>query len=152
MTIVNSFSVRMGTSFGYFFNFGKIMGILLIIVLGIYGLVIGRNEAFKEPFENTSTNPGNYGIALVAGYFSYTGWQSLGNIVGEIKNPNKTLPLSIFVALVFCISVYFLTNVAFFTFLSPKEVMNSNVVAFVSRTSLLFITFWIVISNFFFSI
>jgi amino acid transporter len=36
-------------------------------------------------------SPGKYGIAFVAGYFSYTGWQSLNNIVEEIKNPNRQL-------------------------------------------------------------
>lgn len=132
MTIINSFSVKAGSYMGYFFNFGKMSGILLIIGFGIYGLAIGRTEAFMNPWEGSSTDPSSYGIAFVAGYFSYTGWQSLGNIAGEIKNPNKTVPMSIFLALIFCMVVYTFTNVALFTFLTPREVMNSNVVAFVS--------------------
>ncbi len=89
MTLINSFSVKMGSYMGYFFNFGKIGGILLIIIFGCYGIYIGRIESFLSPFEGSSTDPAKYGIAFVAGYFSYTGWQALGNVVEEVKNPNK---------------------------------------------------------------
>lgn len=135
MTIINSFSVKAGSYMGYIFNLGKTLGILLIVLFGIYGLAIGRTEAFASPFEGSSISPAKYGMAFVSGYFSYTGWQSLGNIAGEIKNPNRTMPVSILLALLFCIFVYFSTNVAFFTFLTPVEVLNSNVVAFVSIKS-----------------
>ena len=80
----------MGTYMGYVFNIGKISGIMLIIVFGAYGIYLGRVEAFLNPFEGSSTNPAKYGIAFVAGYFSYTGWQALGNVVEEIKNPNRS--------------------------------------------------------------
>ena len=89
ITFVNAFSVKWGTNLGYLFNIGKMGGILLILAFGIYGLIEGRTDAFQHPFEGSSDNPAKYGIAFVAGYYSYTGWQSLGNIVEEIKNPNR---------------------------------------------------------------
>ena len=87
--MVNSFSVKAGSYLGYVFNFGKIGGILLIIGFGCYGIYLGRVESFMNPFEGSTTSPAKYGIAFVAGYFSYTGWQALGNVVEEVKNPNK---------------------------------------------------------------
>ncbi len=44
---------------------------------------------------------------------------------------NRTFPLSILLGLTISTVIYLLANVAFFTFLTPREVMNSNVVAFV---------------------
>ena len=130
VTLINSFSGKAGSYMGYFFNAGKMCGILLIVSFGVYGFASGRTEAFASPFEGSSLNPTRYGIAFVAGYFSYAGWQSLGNIAGEIKNPNRTLPLSIFLSLAACMAIYLATNVAFFAFLTAREVTNSNVVAF----------------------
>ena len=42
MTFVNCVSVRLSEYLGYVFNLGKIAGLMLIMVLGMYGLFLGR--------------------------------------------------------------------------------------------------------------
>ena len=86
---MNCLSVRLGQNLGYLFNFGKILGLLLLIGIGIYGLMLGRVESFANPFENSSTDFFKLAIAFNAGCFSYGGWSSLNNLVGEMENPNK---------------------------------------------------------------
>lgn len=45
---------------------------------------------------------------------------------------NRTFPISIFTGLTMVIFIYLSVNVAYLTLLSPKELMQSNAVAFVS--------------------
>lgn len=130
ITMINCMDVKLGQNFGYLFNFGKILGLLLIIGIGAYGLFLGRFESFKYPFADTSSDFTRLAIAFNAGCFSYGGWNSLNNLVGEMKNPNRTFPLSIFGGLFMVIIIYLLVNIAYLTFLSPKEMIMSNAVAF----------------------
>ena len=44
MTLINSFSVKAGSYMGYFFNAGKMCGILLIVGFGVFGFASGRTE------------------------------------------------------------------------------------------------------------
>ncbi len=61
----------------------------MIICMGIYGLMLGRFESFANPFENSTKDFTTLAIAFNAGCFSYGGWSSLNNLVGEMKNPNR---------------------------------------------------------------
>lgn len=103
--------------------------------------------------EGSSTDPGQYAIAFYAGVYSYSGWSFLNYVVEEIKNPNKfvkklfflkqcfnffnnylilrVLPVSITMGLSGVIVIYTFVNIAYFTLLSPKEMIESGAVAFV---------------------
>lgn len=48
--------------------------------------------------------------ALVAAFWAYEGWNSVGFIGGEIKNPNRNLPLALFFGMLAIIGVYVLVN------------------------------------------
>lgn len=91
----------------------------------------GRYENFANPFENSNYNPGNIAVAFYSGLFCYAGWSYLNFVVEEVKEPNKNLPRSIWIGLTTVIIVYSLTNVAYFTLLTPKEMLESNAVAVV---------------------
>lgn len=130
MTVVNAFSVKLGQYLGYVFNLGKIAGLALIMIIGVYGIWLGKVESFKDPFENSSTSIGRIANAFNIGCFAYGSWNTLNNLVGEMKNPNKTLPISIFTGLAMVVFIYLSVNVAYLTFLTPKEMIDSNAVAF----------------------
>jgi basic amino acid/polyamine antiporter, APA family len=52
--------------------------------------------------------------ALLAGFWAYEGWNTVGFIGGEIKNPNRNLPLALFSGMLIIIGAYALVN---FTYL-----------------------------------
>ncbi len=52
--------------------------------------------------------------AMLSAFWAYEGWNTLGFIGGEIKNPNRNLPLALFFGMVAIIGVYLLVN---FTYL-----------------------------------
>jgi amino acid transporter len=51
-------------------------------------------------------------------------------VVEEIKDSNRTLPRAILLGLSGVIAIYTCVNVAYFTLLSPKDMMASSAVAF----------------------
>lgn len=144
ITLINCYDVKIGQNLGILFNIGKITGLLMIICFGAYGLFLGRVESFKNPFENSTTDVKSLVIAINAGCFSYNGWNSLNNLVGEMKTPNKTFPTAIFGGLALTIFIYFTANIAYLTFLSPAEMIASNAVAFTFVEKLIGSWSWII--------
>ena len=57
---------------------------------------------------------GAFFAAMMAAFWSYEGWNTVGYIGGEIQNPNKNLPLALFLGLLTIIVTYTLVN---FTYL-----------------------------------
>ncbi len=53
------------------------------------------------------------GLALIPVFYTYGGYQSAINLAGDIANPSRNLPRSIFVGIAIVISAYLLINVAF---------------------------------------
>lgn len=144
ITVVNCYDVKLGQNLGILFNIGKITGLVMIICFGVYGLILGRVDSFKNPFENSTTDVKSLVIAINAGCFSYNGWNSLNNLVGEMKTPNKTFPTSIFGGLALTIFIYITANIAYLTFLSPSEMIASNAVAFTFVEKLIGSWSWII--------
>lgn len=63
--------------------------------------------------------------------YAYAGWSYLNFVVEELKEPNKNLPRAIYASLPAIIVIYLLANIAYFTVLTPTEILSSNAVAVV---------------------
>ena len=97
-----------------------IVGLLAIVVSG---LVFGGGS-----FANFQTPASTYVshswtdftfikamfAALLSGFWAYEGWNTVGFLGGEIKNPHKNLPLALFTGMMIIIGAYLLVN---FTYL-----------------------------------
>ncbi|XP_033102960.1 Y+L amino acid transporter 2-like [Anneissia japonica] len=105
----------------------KVLALAAIIIIGVVELAKGNTENFENAFEGT--NWMGLGGALYSGLFSYAGWYSLNFIVEEIKDPPRNLPRAIVISVSTVTSIYVLANLAYFTVLTPQELMQSNAVA-----------------------
>ncbi len=99
-----------------------------LVIVGLLGIVVsgllfggGSFANFQTPA--TSYVPHNWTdgafikamfTALLAAFWAYEGWNTLGFIGGEIKNPNRNLPLALFAGMMVIIGAYMLVN---FTYL-----------------------------------
>lgn len=68
-------------------------------------------------------------LAFYSGLFAYNGWNYLNFIIEELKDPIKNLPRAIAISITLVTVVYVLTNISFYTILSPTEVLSSEAVA-----------------------
>ncbi|MFN0175848.1 MAG: APC family permease [Saprospiraceae bacterium] len=62
--------------------------------------------------------------ALLAAFWAYEGWNTLGFIGGEIKNPNRNLPLALFAGMMVIIGVYFLVNFTYLYVLPIDQIVS----------------------------
>jgi APA family basic amino acid/polyamine antiporter len=91
--------------------------------------------------------------ALSGAFWGYDGWNNITFIAGEIKDPRRNIPISLFAGLLICILVYVLLNASFAYVLSPVQMAESNWVASdaalaaAGKTGALVITLLVVIST-----
>ena len=83
----------------------KIVILCLFIGIGIFHI----NSSNYSPF----TPNGFFGILQGAAFifFAYLGFGRIATLGGEVKNPKRTLPLSILFALAICVILYILTGI-----------------------------------------
>lgn len=129
LTLINCWSVRAATAVQDFFTVAKLFALALIIITGIVNLGMGRTKNFDNLWEGTNPDIGDASLAFYAGLFAYNGWNYLNFVVEELKNPKRNLPLAIAISIGIVTVVYTFTNVAFYTVISPDEMLESPAVA-----------------------
>jgi len=135
LTIINNYGVNKGRIIQLIFTSAKIIALLALIILG---LSIGLNggylkENFSEPWHATRTvvENGNVivttltgvglllalGTVIIGPLFSHDAWNYVTFIAGEIKNPKRNIPLSLFIGTLLVTILYSLSNLAYLTLL-----------------------------------
>ncbi|XP_043199529.1 Y+L amino acid transporter 2-like isoform X2 [Amphibalanus amphitrite] len=127
LTFVNCYSVTWATRVQDIFTFAKLLALVIIIITGIYMLALGETANFT--WDNTQTDVTKIALSFYSGLFAYNGWNYLNFIIEELKDPVRNLPRAIAISIILVTLVYVLTNIAFYTTLSPMEVLSSNAVA-----------------------
>lgn len=108
----------------------KIGGIFALVILGLI-LVQGHENMLDTEAEPTGgLGPfGNVIAALMLIAFSYIGWDRVGYVAGEMKNPRRTIPLSLILGLGTIVIVYVLTNWVYHQTLGMEAMRQSTIVA-----------------------
>ncbi|XP_050304572.1 large neutral amino acids transporter small subunit 1 [Anthonomus grandis grandis] len=127
LTFVNCYDVKWATRVQDIFTYAKLLALFIIIAAGIYQLSQGHHTHFT--FNNTKSEVTSLALSFYSGLFAYNGWNYLNFIIEELKDPVRNLPLAIAISCTLVTVVYVLTNIAFYTTLSPSEMLNSKAVA-----------------------
>ncbi|XP_076028731.1 large neutral amino acids transporter small subunit 1 isoform X1 [Oratosquilla oratoria] len=127
LTFVNCWSVKWATRVQDIFTGAKLFALAIIIVTGFVQLGRGQTQHFN--FDNTEPDVTKIALSFYSGLFAYNGWNYLNFVIEELKDPVKNLPKAIYISITLVTLVYLLANVAFYTTLSPLEVLGSEAVA-----------------------
>ena len=104
---------------------------LFILALGGLILVQGQAGLLHTRAEPTMRlgSAGNLIAALLMVFFAHTGMERLGYSAGEMKNPRKTIPASLFLGIAAVVGLYVLTNLVYHRTLGMEGVRGNTVVA-----------------------
>jgi APA family basic amino acid/polyamine antiporter len=102
------------------------VGLILLIILA--GLFSSHPAASSAPIASPPLITG-FTAALVAALWAYDGWNNVGMVASEIRNPQRNLPLALIFGTSGVVACYMLTNWAYFRVLSPADVGAHKLVA-----------------------
>ncbi|MBA2499379.1 MAG: amino acid permease [Chitinophagaceae bacterium] len=125
LTWINYRGVKKGGYMNNVITAAKIIGILMIIVLG---LLYTSPEVAPEPVATAETIEFGTGAfftalfaAMLSAFWAYDGWSSASFITGEIKNPKRNLPIAIIAGVTIAMTLYVLINYAYMHVLSLQQ-------------------------------
>ncbi|KAJ8687821.1 hypothetical protein QAD02_023615 [Eretmocerus hayati] len=127
LAFINCWDVKWATRVQDIFTYAKLLALFIIIGAGGYQLANNQTQHFT--FDNSKTEVTQIALSFYSGLFAYNGWNYLNFIIEELKDPVRNLPRAIGISCALVTIVYVLTNVAFYTTLSPQEVLGSEAVA-----------------------
>ncbi|MEW6128677.1 MAG: amino acid permease [Acidobacteriota bacterium] len=130
-TILNVVGVRFGALVQNFTTVAK-YGALAALVLAAF--LIGARHPVPETIEAIPAATGNISFALIGSAFIsilwvYDGWADVTYVSGEVKRPERNLPLAIIIGTLAVIAIYMLANFAYFHLLDIRQVAGSRLVA-----------------------
>lgn len=128
LTYLNTLGINNGKIIQRIFTSAKILALLGLILIGF---IIGSKTGYWQtnialPFQNAETNStgftmtallGAIGVALIGSLFSSDAWNNVTFIAGEIKQPQKNIPLGLLIGVLIVTVLYILANVAYFMLL-----------------------------------
>lgn len=126
LTFVNYRGVEAGAAVQKVFTLLKIAGLSIVIA--------GAFASRQAPGINWSAAPAGFsmsqfGIAMIACLWAYQGWFAISWVAGEVKRPERNLPLSLGFGVAIVIVTYLLANLAYLNVLSIPEIASTERVA-----------------------
>ena len=132
LTLISILSSKTGGKLLVILTFLKVLAIA-IVVMGIF--FSGKGDPIHYVQNNPDINLQGWAIigALIAAasgaFWGYDGWVNITSVAGEIKNPQKNIPKSLFIGVSVCIITYVLINLAYLYVLPIDQMAASKLVA-----------------------
>jgi APA family basic amino acid/polyamine antiporter len=126
LTGVNYRGVAAGGTLGNLFTGAKILGLLLLVVVGIFSAA-PAHAPVAAPSLGVIASAGGASFfsaffsALLSIFWAYDGWVDLSFVTGEMKNPTRDVPRAIVGGVAIAIIVYVLVNYAYLHVLSLPQ-------------------------------
>jgi APA family basic amino acid/polyamine antiporter len=123
---VNYRGIRVGATVQNVFTSLKVLGLALLI-----------GSAFLSPAHAPSPAPAaaasfslsQFGVAMIACLWAYNGWFAISLVAGEVRNPQRNLPLSLMLGVTAVIALYLLANLGYLRVFTIPEIAASERVA-----------------------
>jgi APA family basic amino acid/polyamine antiporter len=133
-TFINWFKLKWGANFHLFITSLKV-GAVVLLILGIWFLskstvtesnlnAIAITNSPEMVFGSWGFLKA-FGLAMIAALWAYDGWNGLPMVAGEVKNPQKNIPLAIGIGLFIVMSLYLLVNYSYLHVLTLSEVQGA---------------------------
>lgn len=152
-TAINYRGVREGGTVQSLLTGLKVAAVVALILFGFI-LVRGAPVAKSTlPAPAGASILAPFGVAMVAALWAYEGWNACTFASGEVKNPERNLPLALILGTLAVILLYLGLNLVYYHVLDLPEIAGSSrvgsdaAVRIFGRTGSYFVTLLIIIST-----
>jgi APA family basic amino acid/polyamine antiporter len=132
VTLINCAAVRVSGAVASVLSGIKIAAVLLI---GVGAFLYAQGDwmhlwmanaggACEEIPASMRGGFGGVGAAMLAALWAYNGWNDLTFVAGEVKNPQRNIPLALIGGMILVGLLYVFINVAYFYVLTPTEIAS----------------------------
>jgi basic amino acid/polyamine antiporter, APA family len=130
LAFVNARGARQGAGIQNVFTLLKVAGLVALVLLAVLtqqGSASHFVPVLPERFAPSML--GAVGVAMISTLFAYDGWHFVGFVAGELRDPQRTVPRSIFLGVFSVITVYVAANLAYIFVLGQARIAASERVA-----------------------
>jgi len=116
----------------------KVIGLLLLVVIGIIQIDSQTSLISTKAVATQSLGVvGNTVAALMLIIFTHTGCDRVGYSAGEMKNPKRVIPLTMFIGIGIIVILYLSVNFVYYNTLGIEGLRSSTIVASDTATKLI---------------
>jgi basic amino acid/polyamine antiporter, APA family len=130
LAFINARGAKLGAGVQNLFTLLKVAGLASLV---IFAVVVGQGSASNFlPVMPDRVAPGlmsAIGLAMISTLFAYDGWHFVGFVAGEMRDPGRTVPRSIFLGTAIVIAIYLAANLAYIYVLGQGRIASSQRVA-----------------------
>ena len=131
-TLVLLRDVQMGSAFQ---NASTLLKVALILVVIGAGIAAGKSQAisfFPTAGDGKLIASAPFAVSLVYVMYAYSGWNASTYIVGEVRDPARTIPLSVGLGTLLVAVLYLAVNAVFLRTTPAAEMVGKPQVALVA--------------------
>jgi len=125
LSLIHSFNLKSSSFFQGFFTVLKVILVLGMVLAGCCLLPESGATEWTPKWRQEIFQP-SFAIALIYVTYAYSGWNAAAYIVGEIRRPNRNLPIAL-VGGTLLVSVLYITLQLAFLRQAPIEALVSKV-------------------------
>ena len=138
-TLINCAAVAVS---GHVASFITILKVLVVLGVGL-GAFLYQDGSWShlgmanvggtcEAVAVTGAGFSGFAAAMLGALWAYDGWNNISYMAGEVKHPDRNLPLALISSMFIVILLYVLVNVSYFYVLTPTEVASVSAVSSVA--------------------
>ncbi|MCL9805253.1 amino acid permease [Flavobacterium amniphilum] len=124
LTRINTLGVKFGTKISSYILLLVFIGLSTIIISGSYSDKADFSSVLSVENQQNTVSLSTFFTAMLAAFWAYQGWASVGFLGGEIKNPHQNIPKGIAIGVLLVIAIYLLVNFIFLGLLSNTELIQ----------------------------
>jgi APA family basic amino acid/polyamine antiporter len=125
LTGLNMAGLKSGAGVSRAIMFLVFTGLFAIVVFGLSHTESGPSGVmdFKE-ITGSAVTLSSFYTAMLAAFWAYQGWVSVGFIGGEVKDPTRNIPKGIVTGVFIVIFIYLLVNITYLTLLTIPQLVQ----------------------------
>lgn len=126
LTFVNYRGVKAGAATQKFFTSLSLCGLAVLIGSAVFNR---QPSSLQWSLPASGFSWSHFGVAMIACLWAYEGWSAVSFVAGEVKEPQRNLPLSLGVSVAVVVAFYVLANIAYMKVLPIATIASTERVA-----------------------